>query len=607
MINLRQFLVKHKHTCLLVGVLVLATVLRVIHLTQIPFANDELSALYRLQFPSFKTLITQGVMPDGHPAFVQVFLYYYTKLVGTNSSLIKLPFIVCGVASVWVAYMLFKLQHGRRVALVVAISMATTQFFIMHSQLARPYAIGLLLVLLFALYLHKLALKPNRMYYVAAILCMFLAASTHYMALLTAACILLAWVWVDVKRLSKAILISASVVLLYIPQLMVFYHQLQVGGVGSWLGKPDLTFVYQFYNYTQHHFAPLLMLTFVLSWASVVFLLVSKFTKQQLYPLLVFGLTFGIAFLYSVYRNPVLQFPTLLFAWPFMLAFLVSAVNHLPRVVYVFLVGLMMVLQLYSLVFTRKHYEVFYHQSYSQTVRQLVEHAPANTPLFLNGNQPYYFDYYFKLNHYAPNLIHSRIDSLTIPQYQAMLQNSTSDTIVVGHGFDLSSLYFEWAKVYYSVVIFHQQQAFNELYVLAKSPLKIPAANSVFDTLTQEELYSKNAQLTCVQLPQHRLRLVAQVNFADKDSMQHAVLVIKVFDAKQQLIAESAQPYFSNNRYTTLATIDVAPTHQTRKLTAQAFVINEKQQQFVIQNLTLQAQPGNSLVYGTVEALPDIK
>ena len=74
--SLKQYINEHRYTCVLFGVLVLAAVLRLYHLTQIPFANDELSALYRLQFPSFKTLITQGVMPDGHPALVQVFLYY---------------------------------------------------------------------------------------------------------------------------------------------------------------------------------------------------------------------------------------------------------------------------------------------------------------------------------------------------------------------------------------------------------------------------------------------------------------------------------------------------------------------------------------------------
>ena len=600
---LKHYVNEHRYTCVLFGVLTIAAVLRLYHLTQIPLANDELSALYRLQFPSFKTLIIQGVMPDGHPALVQVFLYYYTKLVGSSSSLLKLPFIICGVASVRVAYTLFTLQLGRRVGLMVTLSMATTQFFIMHSQLARPYSVGLLFVLLLALYLHKLASKPSRLNYLGAVLFMFLSASTHYIALLTAVCLMLAWVWVDLKRLGKAIRFSALVTLLYIPQLVVFFQQLKVGGVGSWLGKPQLNFIYHFFSYTQHHFGPLMLFTFVLGWASLLFLVMGKFAKDQLYPLVVFGLTFLVAFIYSVYRSPVLQFPVLLFAWPFMLAFLFSAVQYLPRILFVWVIGLMTCLQLYSLVYMRKHYQVFYNQSYKATVEQIVTNVPAYTPLLLNGNQPFYFNYYFSKNTYTPNYLHTRIDSLSIPLYQKLLQNTKADTLVVAHAFYLSSIYFEWAKVYYPTVLFHQQQAFNELYMLCKNQ-EPTQSNKLFDTLTSATLYSKNSRLTCDQLPQQRLRMVAKVEFTDDTIPNNSVLVVKVFDTSQRMIAESSQSYFSNNKQIALTSLDIEPTPYTRILNVQAFVHNEKQQQLIIQNLTLEAQPGNSLIYGTIGAIP---
>lgn len=600
---LKQYVNEHRYTCVLFGVLVLAAVLRLYHLTQIPLANDELSAIYRLQFPSFKTLITQGVMPDGHPALVQVFLYYYTKVVGSSSSLIKLPFIICGVASVWVAYTLFTLQLGRRVGLMVALSMATTQFFIMHSQLARPYSVGLFFVLLLALYLHKLASKPIRLHYLGAVLFLFLSASTHYIALLTAACMIIVWVWVDLKRLGKAILVSALVTLLYVPQLVVFFKQLKVGGVGSWLGKPQLNFIYYFFSYTQHHFGPLILFTFVLGWASLLFLGMGKFTKKQLYPLVVFGFTFLVAFIYSVYRNPVLQFPVLLFAWPFMLAFIFSSVQYLPRILFVWLIGLMTSLQLYSLVYVRKHYQVYYNQSYKATVEQIVSNVTAHTPLLLNGNQPFYFNYYFAQSNYKPNYLNTRIDSLSIPLFQKLLQNTKADTLVVAHAFYLSSIYFEWAKVYYPTVLIHQQQAFNELYMLCKNQ-EPTQSNKLFDTLTSATLYSKNSRLTCDQLPQQRLRMVAKVEFTDDTMPNNSVLVVKVFDTRQRIIAESSQAYFSNNKQIALTSLDIEPTSYMRKLNIQAFVHNEKQQQLIIQNLTLEAQPGNSLIYGTIGAIP---
>jgi hypothetical protein len=73
------------------------------------------------------------------------------------------------------------------------------------------------------------------------------------------------------------------------------------------------------------------------------------------------------------------------------------------------------------------------------------------------------------------------------------------------------------------------------------------------------------------------------------------------------MIAESAQPYFNNTKRLTIACLDVASTPNTRKLHVQAFVLNDKQEQLLIQNLTLEAQPGNSLIYGTVEAIPESK
>jgi len=340
-----------------------------------------------------------------------------------------------------------------------------------------------------------------------------------------------------------------------------------------------------------------------LGWASLLFLVMGKFAKDQLYPLVVFGLTFLVAFIYSVYRNPVLQFPVLLFAWPFMLAFLFSAVQYLPRILFVWVIGLMTCLQLYSLVYMRKHYQVFYNQSYKATVEQIVTNVPAYTPLLLNGNQPFYFNYYFSKNTYTPNYLHTRIDSLSIPLYQKLLQNTKADTLVVAHAFYLSSIYFEWAKVYYPTVLFHQQQAFNELYVLCKNQ-EPTQPNKLFDTLTSAILYSKNSRLTCDQLPQQRLRMVAKVEFTDDTIPNNSVLVVKVFDTSQRMIAESSQSYFSNNKQIALTSLDIEPTPYTRILNVQAFVHNEKQQQLIIQNLTLEAQPGNSLIYGTIGAIP---
>ena len=67
---------------LLIFILLCAAILRFYQFETAPFTHDELSALLRTNFSNFQELIAKGVAIDGHPAFIQVFLYYWTKLVG---------------------------------------------------------------------------------------------------------------------------------------------------------------------------------------------------------------------------------------------------------------------------------------------------------------------------------------------------------------------------------------------------------------------------------------------------------------------------------------------------------------------------------------------
>ncbi|MBN2236346.1 MAG: hypothetical protein JW729_02230, partial [Bacteroidales bacterium] len=62
--------------------LLVAALIRFDRFWEIPLTYDELSALSRLRFNSFAELIQFGIKPDGHPAGVQLFLFYWTHLVG---------------------------------------------------------------------------------------------------------------------------------------------------------------------------------------------------------------------------------------------------------------------------------------------------------------------------------------------------------------------------------------------------------------------------------------------------------------------------------------------------------------------------------------------
>ena len=141
---------------ILLGIIMLvAAVLRLWKLGQVPFMHDEFSALLRTRFDNFHDFIQQGVMPDSHPIGVQLFLWGWVKLFGWNEFWVKLPFVLMGIGSVYLIYLIGRQWFNRKVGLFSAAFFAVSQFTIFYSQLARPYSAGLFFVLLMAYFWYK--------------------------------------------------------------------------------------------------------------------------------------------------------------------------------------------------------------------------------------------------------------------------------------------------------------------------------------------------------------------------------------------------------------------------------------------------------------------
>ena len=203
------------HSLLLIGILILAAVLRCHHLIQIPFTNDELSAIYRLQFNSLSELLNQGIAIDGHPALVQLFLYYYCKLFGYQEWIVKLPFILSGLISIWLVYKIAALAVNRNLGLLVATFMSTTQYYVMYSQLARPYSPGVLFTLLF-LYSGLSIIqghKRKHINYLLFSIALTLCAITHYFSFLASLLLLGCFIFEEKKEGRKKIMLASMLAL----------------------------------------------------------------------------------------------------------------------------------------------------------------------------------------------------------------------------------------------------------------------------------------------------------------------------------------------------------------------------------------------------------
>ncbi len=165
-------------TVILVTLLLgLASVLRLYHILSLPYFYDEFSALNRTHFNNFSDLINNGVIiSDNHPAGVQVFLYYWTRFFGYSETIVKMPFIVFGILAVLYVFLIGKEWFNSTVGLVSAAFIATLQYTIMYSQLARPLISGLFFTLAMVYHWDKIVFKPGKRYDLHWALYVFFAA-----------------------------------------------------------------------------------------------------------------------------------------------------------------------------------------------------------------------------------------------------------------------------------------------------------------------------------------------------------------------------------------------------------------------------------------------
>ena len=147
------------------------------------YTNDELSAINRLRYSSFSDLLEQGVKTgDMHPAGVQIFLKSWSSIFGTSEVALRFPFVMAGVISIILTFLIGKKWFNRSTGLYAATLLTLLYFPIINSELARPYSPGLMIALLIVWYFDKILLekKPNWKNALALGICFAAAMYTHY-------------------------------------------------------------------------------------------------------------------------------------------------------------------------------------------------------------------------------------------------------------------------------------------------------------------------------------------------------------------------------------------------------------------------------------------
>ncbi len=529
---------------LLLGViLVVAAVLRLWKLGQIPFMHDELSAIYRLRFDNFKDLILYGVCQnDSHPAGVQVFLYYWTKLVGTSEFWMKLPFALMGIGSVFLIYVIGKQWFNRKTGLLGAAFFAVSQLTVFYSQLARPYAAGLFFVLSMTCFWDKLLFAPKRPSVGTCIgfaITAWLAALAHNFSTAQAGLIFLTGLFfLKKERRLPYWLSGVGALLLYAPHLPVFYHQTFVyGSIGGWLAKPEATFFTDFLQYTMNY-APLFM--FCVGFLIIFPFILGKYEKRKKpvrwAAVSWFLILFGLALAYSLLREPILQFSTLIFCYPFLVlaAFSIYRNNTMTKTQTVFAVTSILFIGSMTLIINRQHYDLMYHQGFDQiAVRMQQDHDSLDDIRFATITEETYMPEYYQ----SKTTVNDRIilgKENDVADLRQWIQKGDSNKLGLGWTDYISPTWETQAVAYYPWLI-HENTWFTSRY-LTLSKDSIPGARHLLHPLSEEPIYYISTEWgrpTLVDgdtLDSHTDLFGVVATIQAQDTITHCTLIMEVHD-----------------------------------------------------------------------------
>ncbi len=463
---------------LLLIIMLTAAFLRFWDFTAIPFMHDEFSALFRAQYNTFGELIRKGVLPDAHPPGVQVLIYFFVKLFGMSEPVLKFPFLLMGVGSVYFVYLVGKKWFGTATALLSAALITVLQYNIFYSQIIRPYEPGLFFGLGAVYFWTKIVFDKQITKWDQVWFVVFLTVNSYIHAfslLLNLMLGVTGLYFVDKKNRWPYIRAGIISFLLFLPGFKIFWLQLKRGDIGGWLGKPGYDFLVDYFEYIFHYSGFFFSVVFLAAGylAFKNFNFNRKAAKFRWIAFLWFVITFLIAFFYSVWRIPVIQFSTLYFVFPFLVMLFFSFVGKVDDKRLALAVFLILFSGTSTLVLDREHYRLMYHQGLNEIPKLVLQDLETDnqknhTAVVLQAPQTKMFDFYFKKYGKKPDYFKLEHND-QLPDALRYLKSQPFDRVIIGIADYAPLTFLETVKSYFPEVIKRETSQNMEYWVLGKN------------------------------------------------------------------------------------------------------------------------------------------
>ena len=402
-------------------IIIVASILRFINLGSMSLSNDELSSLTRVRFDSFSEMISKGVYIDVHPFGFQTFLYYWVKIFGESPFALRFPFVIASLISIGLIYQIGRKWFNELTALLSASAFSFLILPILFSQMARMYSLGimfsLLTVFFWSDFLFLNFYKNRNLSWWGWFISMSIALHLHYFSFLFVSLVGVSGLFfVTRKELVKYIFGGFLSLLFFIPEIPIFMSQMNNGDTGSWMSKPSENYLKDFlFELFNNSYLICLLISFLFVFGILFGVKKEGQNRWRILSIVWFFMSFGIAFFYSIYREPILKFSTMLFTIPFLLLFIFSFVpftllKKRNTLITLFLFSFICIYDtvVFGEYYTVNHFGIFREIAEDEQA-WIKKYGLKNVPLVINVTNPDYLNYYFNKMEEQPIIVSDRI------------------------------------------------------------------------------------------------------------------------------------------------------------------------------------------------------
>lgn len=126
----------------------LSTLIRLYFASTISFSPDEIFSIFQFSEHGFSGLLDYLTeRGENHPVVAQVVFGIWYQIMPAHEFFVRLPYVLLGALGMWWAYLLFSGWFGRKIAIMVLILMGFAAMNMVFSIYARPFVLGMALVL----------------------------------------------------------------------------------------------------------------------------------------------------------------------------------------------------------------------------------------------------------------------------------------------------------------------------------------------------------------------------------------------------------------------------------------------------------------------------